>query len=91
MTSDEMPGADPEQLLGPDSTSSGYEGVSAATLEQYQLRRRMMAGDELGVDIVERLLFHGEREHQSPGRIQWPLMVEAAGVIAELRRQLEGS
>lgn len=87
MADTEMPDADPEQLLDPDATLSGYEGVSAATLEQYRLRRRLLHGDEEGVDIVERLLFHAERQHQSPGRVQWPLMAEAAGVITELRRQ----
>jgi hypothetical protein len=79
---DDEYGFDP---LDPDATLSGAEGVSAANMEQYELRRRLLVGDAEGIDIVERLRFHAERQHLSPGRVQWPLMDEAADMIEQLR------
>jgi hypothetical protein len=72
--------------LDPDATLSGHEGVSARNMAQYQLRRRLLHGDEEGIDIVERLRFHAERGPLSPGRVHWPLMEEAAELIEALRR-----
>jgi hypothetical protein len=83
--SDDLSEFDP---LDPDATLSGYEGLSAANVEQVALRRRMLTGDEEGVDIVERLRFHAERQWLSPGRAQWPLMVEAAELIEQLRARV---
>lgn len=74
--------------LDPDATLSGHEGVSARDADQLALRQRMMAGDDAGIDVVERLRYHAERRHQSPGRVHWPLMAEAADVIEELRALL---
>ena len=80
--SDDLSTFDP---LDPDATLSGYEGLSVSSVEQLALRRRMLAGDEEGVDIVERLRCDAERQWLSPGRVQWPLMVEAADLIEQLR------
>lgn len=82
--SDEQPIFDPSD---PDATLSGYEGLTAAGTGQYELRQRMLAGDEEGIDIIERLRFHAERRWLSPGRVQWPLLAEAADLIEELRGQ----
>lgn len=77
--------AEPFDILDPDATLSGHEGVSADTLAQYQLRRRLLMGDEEGVDVVERLRFHAERGYYTPSSVSSALLLEAADVIEALR------
>lgn len=70
--------------LDPEATVSGVEGVAAATLEQYNLRRRLLAGNEEGVALVERLRFHAERGYLTPCGVASALMVEAADEIERI-------
>lgn len=71
--------------LDPDATVSGAEGVAAANMEQYHLRRRLLEGDEDGIDLVERLRFHAERGYFTPISVSTAIMYEAAAQIEELR------
>lgn len=82
MSSDDDFDFDP---LDPEATVSGVEGPSATNMDIYRLRLRMLAGDEEGVDIVERLRFHAERGWRSPVSRSSPLMDEAAALIEQLR------
>lgn len=61
------------------------ELVSASTLEHYQLRRRLLAGDHDGIDLVERLRFAAERSWYVSVHIVDELMLEAAEEIDRLR------
>jgi hypothetical protein len=54
-------------------------------MEQYHLRRRLLEGDEDGIDLVERLRFHAERGYFTPISVSTAIMYEAAAQIEELR------
>lgn len=87
MSYDDEYGFDP---LDPDATLSGHEGVSAETMAQYRLRRRLLAGDEEGIDLVERLRFHAERGYFTPISVSSAVMLEAADEVTALRRSHGG-